>query len=551
MESLVKEGSIGSVLYKSRIITEDDIRSALEEQRVSGCRFGEALVRLGIVTQEDIDWALSNQLDIPYVRLSEEIIDRSAIGLVPADLARKYSLIPIIRTGDELHIALVDPLNRAAVEEVEQLTGCRVTVSIPIIRELREMLDLFYGPARASESFGFVSAAFTEAILERINADMGGGLLLDYLVLFFIRNGISSLSFQPAGTEVRVSARRGELFREVGRFPAASYPDMLLHLRKLSRIKGSRDIAAEGSVLFRYRESDVEFNVFLVKALGGECVTLKMRCAAPFPAGIAELGLPREQEEAFRSLGAPGSGLLLFASWNRAERSRFMDLLLDEMDAGAGNVLLLGEGIGKGKRVFPRIPLLDGSPEELEMLLTALVDHDPDTIALEDATDSRSLHTAWKAAMRGSLVVGGISCNGLGGALDYLVSARYANRSIATGIRGVVAFTTVRTLCPQCRESSPASAEDAGLPAAGSYCRAPGCAACGYSGFGGKRYLVDVLPFDREFREAFASARNGAEIMRRLAEDGYRSNSEELAELLRLGEISPEEYAASLGCRQD
>lgn len=550
MESLVREGSIGSVLYRSRIITEEDIRSALEEQRVSGCRFGEALVRLGIVTQEDIDWALSNQLDIPYVRLSEEIIDRGAIGLVPAELARKYSLIPIIRTGDELHIALADPLNRAAVEELEQLTGCRVTVSIPIIRELREMLDLFYGPARVEVSFGFVSAAFAEPILEKINADMSGGVLLEYLVLFFIRNGITALSFQPAGMEVRVSARRGKLLREVGRFPLASYPDLLLHLRKLSGIKGSRDSAAEGSILFRYRESDVAFRIFLVKALGGECVTLKMHCTAPFPAGIAEIGLSREREAAFRALGSPGGGLVLFASWNRVERSRFMDLLLDEMDAEAGNVLLLGEGIGRGRRAFPRIPLLGGSPEELELLLTALVDHDPDTIALEDSGDSRSFHSAWKAAMRGSLVLGGVSCNGLGGALDFLVSARHANSSIASGIKGIAAFTTVRILCPHCRESSPASAEDDGLPPAGSYSRAPGCEACDYSGFGGKRYLMDALHFDREFREAFASARDGAEIMHRLAEGGYRGTREELAELLMAGDISPEEYAASRGaCR--
>jgi len=123
MESLVKKGALGSVLFNSRIITEEDIRAALEEQSVSGCRFGEALVKLGIVTQEDIDWALSNQLDIPYVRLSEKTIDRSATALVPADLARRFNLIPIIRTGDELHIALADPLDRDAVEAVEKATG--------------------------------------------------------------------------------------------------------------------------------------------------------------------------------------------------------------------------------------------------------------------------------------------------------------------------------------------------------------------------------------------------------------------------------------------
>src|SRR5512137_726094 len=100
MDSLVKDGSIGSVLFKSRIITEEDIKAALEEQKLSGCRIGEALVKLGIVTQEDIDWALSNQLNIPYIRLNQETIDRSAVELVPAALARKFNLIPIYRTTD-------------------------------------------------------------------------------------------------------------------------------------------------------------------------------------------------------------------------------------------------------------------------------------------------------------------------------------------------------------------------------------------------------------------------------------------------------------------
>ncbi|MCK7479620.1 MAG: hypothetical protein M0C28_21565 [Candidatus Moduliflexus flocculans] len=146
MDDLVKKGALGSILCALGIISKDDIRRALDEQQSSGCRFGEALVKLEIVKQEDIDWALSNQLDIPYVRLSEKIIDRSATQLIPGELARKYNLIPIIRTGDEIHIALADPLNKAAVDKVEEVTGCTVTVSMPIIRELREMLDIFYGP---------------------------------------------------------------------------------------------------------------------------------------------------------------------------------------------------------------------------------------------------------------------------------------------------------------------------------------------------------------------------------------------------------------------
>jgi len=106
MESIVKQGSLGSILFTCQIISEDDIAAALEEQKKTGCRFGEALVTLGIVTQEDIDWALSNQLNIPYVRLKPDMVDRAAVQLVPAETARQFNLIPLIRAGDEISIAI-------------------------------------------------------------------------------------------------------------------------------------------------------------------------------------------------------------------------------------------------------------------------------------------------------------------------------------------------------------------------------------------------------------------------------------------------------------
>ncbi|MDD2319952.1 MAG: ATPase, T2SS/T4P/T4SS family [Geobacteraceae bacterium] len=551
MDNLVKKGALGSILHMSGIITEDDIQRALDEQSASGCRFGEALVKLEIVKQEDIDWALSNQLDIPYVRLSEKIIDRSATQLIPGELARKFNMIPIIRTGDELHIALADPLNKAAVDSVEELTGCTVTVSMPIIRELREMLDIFYGPEQGNETFGFSSPCFSEGILETINADRSGMRLLEYLVLFFLQNKISSVSLQPGGGTVRVSGRRGTHFREIGRFPVASYPTLISSIRKATRINGSRDLASRGEFLFRYRETDVILQASMVRAVEGECITIRTQPDLSFPAGLQELELEPDAAERFRSLATSGSGLVLFTSWNRQERSRFLDLFLHEMDTTARNVVLLGDGIGKGNVPFPRIPLTPGAPEEVETAVNALLDHAPDVIVLDDATDSRTFLTAWKTAMRGSLVVAGISRAGLGGVFDHLLQERRANRSLASGLRGIVAFAGVNTLCPSCRETDHKALHSLEQAGAASVFHAPGCPDCRYSGYGGKKYLVEVLTFDPALRELLATAREGVEFNGYLADKGYHGIAEKLAALLHNGEISPEEYQAVLAQYQD
>ena len=117
-------------------------------------------MKLGVVTQEDIDWALSNQLNIPYVRLKKEGIDLAAVERVPATLARRFNLMPLFLAGDELSIAIADPLNKEAITAVASTSGCQVTVSVAFIREIREMQELFYGREETPASFGFTSLQF-------------------------------------------------------------------------------------------------------------------------------------------------------------------------------------------------------------------------------------------------------------------------------------------------------------------------------------------------------------------------------------------------------
>jgi len=177
----VREGTLGAILYNSRIISETDITAALEEQQRSSCRFGEALVTLGIVTQEDIDWALSNQLDIPYIRLKQEMIAPEALSLLPGRLCRIHQLIPLICAGDELSIAIADPLNKEAVTAAAEASGCRINLSVALVREINAMLDLCYGLPK-EDLLGFSSELLTPEQLASINADSSGQQLINSLL---------------------------------------------------------------------------------------------------------------------------------------------------------------------------------------------------------------------------------------------------------------------------------------------------------------------------------------------------------------------------------
>lgn len=548
MPEQMKKGAMGAILSACNIITEDDITAALEEQSRTGVRFGEALISLGIVTQEDIDWALSNQLDLPYIRLKADMIDPEAVRLVPAATARKFNLIPLIKAGSELCIAISDPLNKAAIETVERLTGCQVNISVALIREIREMIDSFYG-SNAEERLGFVSNAFSEKVLETINCDLSGGKLLDYLLVFVLQNRLSSLSLQPMGETVAISGRRSGVSRPVGILAATYYPDITLKIRKGCGMTASTGPASGGLLTFSYRSHPITFQISTMAGYGGDYITIRPHVSASVPERLSGLRLPPMQESSFLRLAGARHGMTFFASRNTQERDRFLDLMLEELDTDGKNVIILGEGPGRMNKRFPRILLPRDETERAAAIMNAL-DHAPDILVIEDATEGMPFTAACRAAMRGKLVLAGLEIRGTRNVLRQLLLYQQQNYFLPVFVNGLVSFKGIQLLCPECRaEYTPPPEELSAMNLATPppvFFRTTGCDSCGHSGFSGRRFLVDVLTFTDEFLRVFEQSSDVAALENYLGMIGYSGLAEEGLRLLMAGEVSPEEYIASV-----
>lgn len=543
-----KKGTLGDILLASQIITADDITAALAEQQRAGTRFGEALVSLGVVAQEDIDWALSNQLDLPYIRLKTDSIDPDAIRLVPAHLARKFNFIPLIKAGNELNIAISDPLNRPAIEAIEQQTGCVVNISVALIREIREMIDTFYGSA-GRERLGFESTVFAPDAVDAINGDLSGGLLLEQLLIYILDNRLSSLSLQPLGDHVVLTGRRSGVSRPIGTLASNYYPDIVLKIHKNAGLVPGGAQSDTGLLTFEYRCHPITFQVSVMKAYGGDYITLRTHVAVSVPSRLSSLRLPAQQEIGFASLARSQRGITFFASRNIQERDRFIDLMLEEMATDGKNVLILGEGPGRMNKRFPRIILPSAEPERARVIMDAL-DHAPDILVIEDATEGMPFAAACRAAMRGKLVLAGLQIRGTRNVLRHLLLYQQNNHFMPVFANGVVSFKGIQLLCPECRTGYvPPSEELAAmnlphLPE--SFYRTVGCEHCGYSGVSSRKFLLDVLEFDQEFLRVFEQSADVAGLEAYLASIGYQGSAEEGMQLLMSGAVSPEEYIAAV-----
>lgn len=547
MGELVREGSLGSVLFRSHIITEEDIRLALNEQQRSGARFGEALVRLGIVTQEDIDWALSNQLDIPYVRIRKEMVDPAAVHLVPAAIARKYTLISLIRAGEELSVAMADPLDAEAVAAVEEASGCRVSISMGLIREIREMQDRLYGPPEADEQVGFSSGSFSPKVLEAINADVTCAKLLDYLLLSLLQNRLNSLSFRPLKETVTVSGTRGKASRPLGTLPLARYPDLLHRLRRLSSVE-EEGPSSSGTLFFAYKGKKVKkvpFRILFLSLGEWEYVTIRPAVPAVFPDSLDALELSEADGEALAALTTPGDGVVLVAAEDELERARFTALCVDACCSGNGSAILLGKKFAPCAGTHPVAPL-SGSGREARDLLMAALEHDASVIGVQEVTDPHLLTSFLVAGASRKRLVGGVALPTVEQVLGQLCYLRDQNRFIPSVVRGIVAFRGLPVLCPLCREESPLTAQEGALlppeAATGPWFRSRGCAACGWSGYLGTRWLAETVLFEGEFLRRFEAGGSCGELMESLRSAGFRGIAAEAAEMLKKGELSPDDY---------
>lgn len=543
-----KKGTLGEILSASQIISAADVAAALEEQKRSGARFGEALVALGIVMQEDIDWALSNQLDLPYIRLKKEMIDPDAVALVPASMARAYNCIPLIKAGGELNVALADPLNRVAIEALERASGCNVNVSVALIREIREMIEAWYGED-LQDSMGFSSSAFSDKALSTINTDVSGGKFLDYLLLFMLQNKVTSLSLQPLGEIVLLRGKKGGATHSIGTVLPNHYPEFVLKLHKCANIIPSPAVSQSGILPFFHHGVQVLFRVVTLQGECGEYVTLLQHKMITIPSRLVDLNLPPVQQSAFLKLTRDTRGITLIASRKQQERNRLIDLMLEECATENKNVMVLGSGPGRMNKRFPRISMPEGEREQAHLIRDSL-DHSPDLLVIEDVTDPLQFAAACRAAMRGVLVVAGFDCHGLNSALHQLHLWYQKQLFLPVFVNGVVAFKGIEMLCPHCRTPYTPPHDEVALMnlerPPEQYYRAGGCGQCNQSGVSERRIVMDILPFDKPFVEAFEAASDHHGVEEYLQGVGYRGSDQEGKELLLQGIVSPDEYIAAI-----
>jgi type IV pilus assembly protein PilB len=478
---------LGDVLVANRLVTPEQLTRAVAVQPKSGKRLGQILVEQGAVSEDDIAWALSTQLGYPYIFLTPEIVDPDAVRLLPEEFMRERNVIPILTFGHEMTLAMVDPTDQDAVEEVVARTGLQVKRALALSSNVEEMQNRFF-PRGAGGGREFLP---TPATAE--------AQYFQFHLVQALQQGGSEIHFDPAGSgQARVRYRiQGVLVDRPGQ-SADLHAAVLRHLRGLT---GAGDAPSTSSATtLAVGERHVVVVATFVPTSAGPAATVSISPIYVDPPDLAALGDLGESFGLVREAAGAASGTVLVGCVDRWARATLLHALAPQRTQGKVWAL---ETVPVYRR--PTISQTVVRPPEVPAYLRTAVDAGADVILIDDVSSREAMVAAVEAG-RARMVLAGHIQGDVIGLLSQAVDAGGAALA-ASALSGVLAAQPIRLLCPTCKHP----AADNGGPLSGRRAFVPsGCEACGFTGFKGRRLLVEGWVADMETRALLRSGNTSA-----------------------------------------
>jgi CheY-like chemotaxis protein len=478
---------LGDLLVASLLITEEQLAHAVRAQRRSSRRLGQILVEEGVLSEDDLAWALSHQLGYPYVFLTSDIVDPEAVRLLPEAFVRERRVLPILTFGDEMTLAMADPTDQHTVDAVVERTGLRVKRALALGSNIDEMLNRFFSGRRAPARSDTRGAAATEA------------QYLQFHLVQALQQGGTEVHFDPAGEgQARVRYRlQGELVDR----PAQSvdlHAAIVRHLRELS---GAGEApAASAARTMTVGAHDIVFSATFVATLQGESVVVTLHPQISDAPDLAGLGLPGEIVTAARRALAAASGLVVVGCPDRWLRATLLHGLIPSDQKGkvwALETLPVYRRPTFNQTVVP--PQADLTPH---LRIAALAGAD---LVVADDVTRREVLSAAVAASRVRLVLVGHAAGDVATVLHDVVEVAGA---AAAALRLILVVRPIRLLCLNCRRPVEAG------PGPRVF-QPTGCETCGFTGFRGRRVLADIWTADAETARDLRTGRL-SDVLRRL-----------------------------------
>ena len=553
---------LGDLLLSSGVISHEQLERALELQKESKERLGDVLVQSGIITEQQLIEALKIQLGVEFVDLTAVSIPVELAKYVPRTLAKKYCVVPVKLVRDTLYLAMSDPLDFIAQEEVKAASRKRVIPMIATHRATEQAISRLYGSegtARVIEEMkreaGSAGPDIVPAQLVKDSDSSEGAPTIRFVNSLIERafaERASDIHLEPQEGEMVVRMRIDGLLRRVLTVPAELQSTVISRLK----IMGGMDIAErkvpqDGHAMLRVKGSEIDLRISSMPTVYGEKIVLRLLNKTSQLLSRDAIGLEGEDLEYYRTLLKNPSGVILLVGPTGSGKSTTMCVMLRDLAREEVNIVTLEDPVEYYIPGVSQCQINEKTGMTFAGGLRAILRQDPDIISVGEIRDGETASIAMRAAITGHLVLSTLHTNDAPSAVDRLRDVGVEPWLISGALRGVVSQRLVRRICPHCKRAyHPASDELAllGLDDAPDlvFYKGEGCPDCHHTGYTGRRAVFEILMIDAPLRRLITAGASADELADEARRHGFTTMRERCRDLVLHGETTAEEAARTI-----
>jgi len=540
---------LGEILIKENLITSDQLKQALEHQKSTGGRLGTCLMKLGFISDDEITGVLSRQYGVPSINLKYYEVDTAVIKLIPQDTAVRYQIVPLSRVGSTLTIAMTDPTNVFAMDDIKFMTGFNVEPVVASETAIAEAISKFYGETQSAEELSKVMKDLTGeegadlelaaeeqemnlAELERAAEEAPIIKLVNLILTDAVKRGASDIHIEPYEKEVRVR------FRIDGILQAVMSPPLKLRDAIISRIKimakldiSEKRLPQDGRIMIKYRKDgkikDLDFRVSTIPALYGEKIVMRLLDKENLRLDMTKLGFEPESLGKFEKAILRPYGMVLVTGPTGSGKTNTLYSSIARLNTPETNIMTAEDPVEFQLAGINQVQMKDQIGLNFAAALRAFLRQDPNIILVGEIRDFETAEIAVKAALTGHLVLSTLHTNDAPSTISRLMNMGIEPFLVATSVNLICAQRLVRRICANCKEvmNVPEQAMlDAGYTqeelGSTQIFIGKGCGTCNKTGYKGRVGLYEVMEISDELRELILVGASALELKKKAMDNG-------------------------------
>lgn len=557
-----KKEFLGEALIEKGLITRDQLQLALEEQKKSGELLGNILVKKKYVSEETMVILLSVLLGVDYVDLSSRKIHPDLIQSVPENIARKFKVIPLEKNRNVLTLAMVDPKNIFALDEIKSSLNCTVEPRIATESGIKRALERCYGGSTklkeiitsAQDEIESMTQLGEESRMYDLSDEDGNAVairLVNQLLTDAVKDNVSDIHIEPQIQKTVTRFRKDGLLHGVISIPKHLHEAIVSRVKIMARLDiAERRMPQDGKFPMKVEKSDIDVRVSIYPTINGEKIVMRILNRTAVTFGIESLDFDKGASATFMSLIKKPHGILLVTGPTGSGKTSTLYTVLETIKCPEKNLVTIEDPVEYELSGITQSQTNSKIGLDFAILLRSLLRQDPDVVLVGEIRDLETAEVAIRAALTGHLVLATLHTNDAPGAIIRLIDMGIKPYLVASSTIGVIAQRLIRTICSECREELPIKPEvrkNLELPKGHNLYHGRGCDQCNGTGYSGRTAIFEIMPIDEELKSLITRKASSGQIKRAARKKGMRTLREDALGKVLKGATTIEEALRVVG----